>query len=890
MSTIHNLVVGALLLGGSILHAQDVTSSTYCEFTGSFSGLCSSDVVQMTAPVVNPSSGTASFSFNISSGIYDDVNYVVPKIEVIASNSKFLDSSIFLDDPKSGVSKFIVENVALQSPTKSAVFTFSSDNRSPYYIFYRLISKSGPAWQNTPWKIYQNGGIPVSICLHDVCGDERLSIKVADNAYINRLSISKDSLLSYDLISDDKTISLSTFSCKSDAVSAATALKSETTSCYADGNRKVFLDISGSEDGLLKRSTKTTSNLGLSKFDAGILYNVLKNKSYVAAVIDQGASIDNLKDLAADLYLRYDNLASLSDILGASRTDGLGISGRNKGWLYPRFIVKNVADNPSAIYPGVAKKITVAYYYDGSLVNASNAALVGRDVFVAGVNTTGGYRLAFLSDDWNLHAINKADFGITTSSDTFVNLQKNGFWAMLDASTKKNGEGSIRIDGNIAVKGGSDVSSFLVEDVTYRSSRYERVSGTPSDRLYFDKMADTLYVHSGAAKRLKFFAMPNPISVSLLHSDPLSKVTKEGVALSGNNLTISVDGSAEKKYYFPLLLKVLYSSDTVLMPILGKVLNGVHYVMVGYDNSRSYYIRVSRSVAVYYAKSLVDSGEEPHFISSYPSKKEEDVPAAGWYYPRVTVDQGDGTVIDYFGITKSQVASCVDGHPFSALGKKSNCGSSNSFDGIGSISGVSYFGHGHDGTGNMMFGYYAHRYAKYNVSDCIRNKDFCWFDMNSVDIENGMGISYELFRRNAKFVAYSCLPGREFSGESLIYRIARDWGIAGYGNYTEIVLSCIGRDFGKKTICNDNEARYFNLTGDYYTLSKEKKKALETKLAALLEESIKNGWKGKLRVKANVWKHVDFNFCDYTSGTLVCHYDGGGGFFPAFLDPIEVGR
>jgi len=609
----------------------------------------------------------------------------------------------------------------------------------------------------------------------------------------------------------------------------------------------------------------------------------LKDKAYVAAVIDQGASIDNLKDLAADLYLRYDNLASLSDILGASRTDGLGIAGRNKGWLYPRFMVKNVADNPSAIYPGVAKKITVAYYYDGSLVNASNAALVRRDVFVAGVNTAGGYRLAFLSDDWNLHAINKADFGITTSSDTFANLQKNGFWAMLDAATKKNGEGSIRIDGNIAVKGGSDVSSFLVEDVTYRSSRYERVSGTPSDRLYFDKMADTLYVHSGAVKRLMFHAMPNPISVSLVHSDPLSKVTSEGVTLSGNNLTISVDGSAEKNYYFPLLLKALYSSDTVLMPILGKVLNGVHYVMVGYDAVRSGYIRTARSAAVYYAKSIIDSGEEPHFVSSYLKRGNGDISPENWYYPVASIDQKDGSVVDYYGIDADIVVSCIDGMAFSAVGEKTKCGASNEFSGLKGISGVSYFGHGEGNSGNMIVGYTGVRNVMPSIKACTEGKLNCWKYSDPVMVKNGLGISYTLFRKDAKFVAYSCLSGRRYSGESLIYRISRDWGISSYGDGTEIYIYCIGPDFRSGNACGSDEVKYLNpvkgLRSDGTANS-----SFGKEMTRIVDDAVKKGWVGRLDPDLTVWKNVDFNYCDYSTKTLSCYYGGDGGFFPDFFN------
>jgi len=889
MSTFYNLVAGALLLGGSILHAQDATSSTYCEFTGSFSGLCSSDVIQMTAPVVNSSSGTASFSFNVSSGIYDDVNYVVPKIEVIASNSKFLDSSIFLDDPKSGVSKFIVEKVVLQSPTKSAVFTFSSDNRSPYYIFYRLISKSGDFWQSTPWKIYQNGGIPVSICLHDVCGDERLSIKVADNAYINRLSISNDSLSSYDLISDDKTITLSTFSCKDDAVSAEVELNSGTTSCYADGNRKVFLDISNSEDHLSKISTKTTSNFGIPAFGAGILYNVLKDKSLVAAVIDQGASIDNLKDLAADMYLRYDKLASLSDILGASRTDGLGIAGRNKGWLYPRFIVKNVADNPSAIYPGVAKKITVAYYYDGSLVNASNAALVGRDVFVAGVNTTGGYRLAFLSDDWNLHAINKADFGITTSSDTFVNLQKNGFWAMLDAATKVNGAGSILIDGHISVHGGSDVSSFLVEDVTYRQGKYERISGTEKDPLYFGKMTDTLYIHAGASKRLSFNVMHKPTTISLVRQDSLKKITSSSFVLSGNRLTLSLDSSAKRNYSFSSLLKVIDSADTVLVPLQGRTLRGVQYVMVGTDiNRATYTIKFAYLNAIKMMEKKIDSGYEPHLLSA--QKQSDGLRPLTPHKPYFEPDShyvSSSITYDVWGVNGATFIRCLNGAPYNSSGKRDSlCGTAMDAYPSG-IRGMIYFGHGNNSS--IMLGMVAARNKEYkSYDDCNHSDDKgktpgCWSPTQDglMTLGSDCEIAATLFDSLAAFTAYACETAKPvFYGESFIEKASKLWRIPTYGDTQYLHSRCLNADIRK---CMDDAkyVRYFSANPERDFSKKNILKAYEEYIGRFLFSKDKPG-----ELKAGEWKNVKMTKCTYKGGAIVCDYDNYS--IPDDMSPVEA--
>lgn len=846
MSTIHNLVAGALLLGGSLLHAQDATSSTYCEFTGSFSGLCASDAIQMTAPVVNSSSGAASFSFNISSGIFDAVNYVVPKVEVIASNSKFLDSSIFLDDPKSGVSKFIVEKVALQSPTKSAVFTFSSDNRSPYYIFYRLISKSGDFWQSTPWKIYQNGGIPVSICLHDVCGDERLSIKVADNAYINRLSISYDSLSSYNLISDDKTISLSTFSCKSDAVSAATALKSETTSCYADGNRKVFLDVSKTEDHLSKISTKITSNFGVAAFDAGILYNVLNDKSLVAAVIDQGASIDNLKDLAADMYLRYDKLASLSDILGASRTDGLGIAGRNKGWLYPRFMVKNVAENTPRLYIGVYRKIPIQAYYGGREISSGGSDGAAKNGFDINVSMSHGGGLAYRSGTTKkINDITDDMSCILSNSDVFKALLKDGFWvSATEASTL-----SVKVDGARFLLGSVSRSSFMKEDCSYRQYDYERISGTYSDRLYYKGVDDTAYIHCGAAKRLDVELTPG-FSQKLQWVDVENAIDVENCSANGKYFTLSLAQTLDKGEMVHAQFDLEDGNGTYCVPMVIKALKGVSYVLVGYSaHTSDAFIENSRTAAVYFAKSVIDSGEEPHVISSYRRLKKGET-----FHSMRTTDIGDNV----YGLANYEVGRCVDGKPFTARGTSTVCGGGNLMSGKNNTFRIGYFGHGLRPSGYPIFG-----------MDNLKG----FIDYHPM--ENGTDFGSDVFSNGAIFTMYSCDPAKIVDGGRVISRFANDMNIRVRGLDRTIFNDCLGKMNKVANACPQGYLKYFMPVD-----ANIKNSLFGSRVLRLFDYK----YPGSLKRDDKLWNQVMFLEC---SSSGECSAVGDKEIVPEFFRPIE---
>jgi hypothetical protein len=601
--------------------------------------------------------------------------------------------------------------------------------------------------------------------------------------------------------------------------------------------------------------------------------------TYMAAILDKAASIDNLDDVFADLNIRYANLGSVPLVLGSGSPDGTGIQGRNEGWLYPKLTIDCQLQKVPLMLAGMWKKLLVSLYYDGRDTSNYDSTVFQRDTFAVPVVLKGGVH-AFLKsaangamyDLANVASSSSADslvVGMSSLSDTLSDFLRNGLWVGL-GNNYSGGEyigAEVTVDGVVVSDLYVDPSTpVLREDVSSRQNEYETISGTKYDPLYYKNSSDILKIHAGGSKNFYYNStvLPLPYSPTVDYSSVPGLVNAQ---ITNGELNVGLDTSGKQNESFQGSVDIQNGpdGDEIKLGLNGNVLRGVHYAILGFtENKSENFIEDSKAAIKYYMNYLVSQGEEPHMISAETRLATRN--NSNWYLPTLSiVDAAGDTVYDKWGITDSELVDCMDGRPYSAIGLQTNCGTPTYLTPQQIISGVSYFGHGMEYDGNLGIGMTDVQGGK------INDLEYASEDFSPVP-------DTSLFLSNSNFVAYACVTGYDFGDGSFISRISKRWRINAMGDSSNINLACLDKTTFLSN-CSKEGLKYFNPTD---------KNGTSSAFVSKIEYDFHNSGKvGALLTDPSVWRHVDFNVCEPSVGGANCNLSKTR-ISPVFFDVSEV--
>jgi hypothetical protein len=896
-------IVGVILLVGGPHAALADTPTTYCEFQDFAPTLCASNAISMT-PTVTPANKAVTIVFHSNSQL--DFGY---QFEVVLANSKILANTALTsvaDDP--GILRRRLVSIPQEGGTQVSSGPISTSFGAPFYAFYRLNYFSGSnQLYSTPWKIYSGSdGTPTALCAESSCGPEMFSTKVGASQWFTRVSVDQSQVGAYSIIADNSTYQIPA-NCPDLSAFNYGTLEDATPACYKSNGRTVVLGFSNSQAALAKLATPTlTMKTGITEISGtagqriGQLITgipITTFKTYMGAILDKASSIDNLDDVFADLNIRYGNLGTVAKVLGSGNTDGTGIQGRNEGWLYPRFIVSNQPQKTAILMSGIWKKQSLGSYYNGLSAESFNTATYNREAISIPIVLQGGIHAYLKNFNQAIYDLS-SDPNATLSFDSLVvnvqsgttqfdDLIRDGVWLGLPAGIVTGGRGAVSINSipisDVAIDA---VAAFMHEDIDYRGSVLNVLSGTEYDALVYKNTGDLIALNGGS-KRV--FAFDSRIAAaSSIAFASTSSETDFSVSTDGNRMVFEASSQSNSSNVRSVDVRIFHSNDydEVQFPLVVKVLLGVHYVVMGYTRPEAdKFFRYDNLRAIKnYQKYLISIGEEPHFIYGSGMNSPDNFMKS----PPRHFDDASTHGIDVWGLQPSEILSCMDGKAFSFGANSNGCGISDASPVVG-VSGFTYFGHGFavDANhlhGNLIVGKAFAREKATISDDCYdiaQKTQNCWsksvvepgFSFN----ELGDNANYEIsgaFRPGAKFISYSCRPGRDWNdgGKSLIYRASKVWKIPAFGseNYVDI------EELKRK---DPDYVRFFELTGEPLPGSTEYD-SQKSDFMALVDLG-----SGRVTKNASVWNHVNLRKCGFVNGVVNC--DTTERIFPDFFDVVE---
>ncbi len=894
------------MVGGVRVALAD-TPTTYCEFQAFAPTLCASNAISI-APVVTPTNNTVTIT--LSSNTQLNFGY---QFEVVLSNSKVLANTALTsvaDDP--GILHRQVVPV-LQGATQASSIQVSTSFGAPFYVFYRLSYLSDPSdpgsvLYSTPWKVYAgNDGTPSALCAESNCGPEIFSTKVGDQQWFTRVTVDRGQAAQYSLVADGVSTPLAG-SCPDILSFQYNALEATNPACYISNTRKVFLAFSASPTTLIKAVTSSVNaifniqevNSATGQRIGQLILGVPQAsfKTYMGAILDKASSIDNLDDVFADLNIRYANLGSVGLVLGSGSPDGTGIEGRNGGWLYPKLLaLVTPLKNPDLLLD-MWKKVPIDFFYSGILASESFPLLYRKDDFDVDFLRSPGINVYARSSD-NTSMIPLGTWGndnsiiVNGSSDLFQEIVRDGLWIEYDANVTDQKSAKLSVHGIQLVT----ANLSRVHDPVIKEDYSSRENVFASNLYYADPLnyksgRDSLYIHKGANREMLYDnqLLLNPKFSLLSNSD----ADKFSVRLDGDRLSISQLGTANRNDEFLVLLSVDNgeTGDPLLVPIKGRILDGVYYVVVGMARQEDdIFIKWSKQAALYDALNVLADGYEPHLIytkglGNFMSPNGKD----HWYYPDSTIKDSNGNLYDIWGMNGYQLSSCLDGVPYSWTTNPSLCGTPGLDENVLSqkISGISYFGHSNkDIGGEPITGIKFQRrdlFANNNgLNYCITagRKD-CWIPSNQIsvlsdkevvaswinDIKGGSNI----IETGAPYYGYSCneaLPVKGSPGfPSFIQGFSSNYGFTSRGIRDYIMAKCVtSKDLD---VCPENLLKYVSV------------KSKNVDLRSLVDDN----FPGTL-LKSPIWNHVVFDRCTPNADGVPSTCENAvDAITPGFFDPI----
>jgi hypothetical protein len=894
------MAAGIILLGG--LNAS-MAASTYCEFQDLNPSLCSSNVISATVTAANK-----KIAVTLTSSVALD--YTGYSFEAVISSSKILDDLAL--NAKSGASNLLIHGVvSVTVPgTTSLSLTIPAESGMPYYLFYRLRHTSGNAILSTPWKVYGTAGTPTTLCAETSCNPEVISIKTGDSQWLTRLTFDQTTASNYSLTTSDGTTAIDASKCST--TPSYSSLESSNYSCYKLNGRIVVLSYSSIAPVLNKAITSTLSTntqINAINSTAGMRIQVLlagisgsTPRADLAAIIDKAASVDGLSDVFADLNIRYADLTSLANILAADNTDGTGTQGRNKGWLYPQFNVLMKTQKCDIIFSKIWKKAPNFLYYAGTIMSNYGADALARDDIKIPIVTKDGLHAYLRNVDGSMYDISTYYMSLPSidselvmlrsGSDDFANFSSGGLW--FGFPDNNYGPGTISMFGRtISTVDIAKGASLLNEVYDYRKNNFNSDIGSKYDVLLSANTGDTINIHAGTKKKFLVDGtiVSDPTGISVTYDKINSQTTRGGITAvsvaDDGSLALTVDDEASKGLRFYDLLEVPSKDgqDKIIFPMEGRILSGVHYIVMGYSQEYAdRYIRRSISAAEYFAKDRISKGEEVHIISALTRSYDK----ARWFQfnePRRTtistilIDGKSVTITkDYWGLSSDQIKSCLDGVPYSAYaaGYSAECGTPN-ITKPENISGLTYFGHGSDGE-LLNIGLASVRTPYYTTWDKCKIGDAldvnggiatkCWYNTNTnsqITLKSDdplSGVSKALFAKDATFTAYACDAAYDNGrGDgNVISRLSNAWGIKAKGDGQKIAIACLGpSNSNEDGLCSFGELKYYN--PNLSTMAKDK--SYYVKLNALMD----NDHPGCMRDDLSIWRRLKFDVCS-SSGCI----------------------
>jgi hypothetical protein len=880
------ILSGVVALGLCAGSAWAAAPATYCEFPSNtdpsldLSWLCNSSAISIAnLSVVSGTKISVQFSTSqaISAALAGSIQF-----EMVLSNSKVI-SNIGLNSgaDAAGVLKRIATPTAASTVHNS--IQFDPGFTVPFYAFYRirLLNSGAPQYQS-PWKVYSDPtGTPIESCPGGACTPEMLSVRIDKDQWISRVSISQSDANKYN-IDLDGTSSLISGTCEVDPNTAYSKLTSANSACYIQQGRIVVLSLSSSP---VKFGAIGTVPAELSEYNSYVggrfsrLFPVsgAAANPFLAAVLDKSTSVDDLFDVFADINIRYGHIGTIQALLGAANTDGTGVLGRNKSWLFAGMTMNSDVQKKSLLINGMAKSLPIQFYYSGRELADEDSVILQRDSFDLHCSIVGGPHIMALSTSTGrLYDVTGGSHSSPTDSDgvaipsmstAFWDLWRGGIWIGITKGYEQNTDasGSVQVNGRpIALLSIDSKSSVIKENLFARTYKYENVAGTEKDPLYYKSPYDSLFLHAGSSRQMTIdprFASSFD-SIHILASDSLAKIS---ASVNSAGMSIDNDTSAIRNYKFSVLIGSNYtdSTDQVLIPINGRSLKGVEYVVYGIAAERSnFFINASKMTGFSYRQAVLDSGIEPHVISPYGR-------GAGMRQ----IWDSDG-LHDVIGLQASDIIDCIDGKPYSARATTRNdCGAPDGYVGPKQVYGVAYFGHGLDASGFPWVGIDLKRLPKYedSLSACLipGRKNKCW-NASSALFLSGLAADgipdTSLYSRNARFVAYACLTANDFhrADGSFVSRIAKNWRMTALGDSSAIALRSFDPTLGKK-YSDIDLLKYFNPAYGVKLDSEAEKISFFNAIDAL----VSNSGPGILKVNP-IWRHVKFDKCTPVSGGVNC--------------------
>jgi len=884
MSTIHNLVAGVLLLGGSILHAQDATSSTYCEFTGSFSGLCSSDAINVSSVVAENQKISAQFSISsaVVSAINSDGSGVAGcKFEAFIASTKIIDNSAVVGKASTG-DALVYQTANIISNSGYANMSWDAKGGAPYYLFYRLTNS---VKQSTPWKVYGDKKGPIQMCAESDCKVQPISIKVSDGLWFNYFSLSPQLASVYSISGADGDVLMNSIACNN--FGKFSSIGVGTYECHKRNGVSI---IYGYSKGPLSVSHKVSPNVSAqSVIDTveGIygrkiwtyLSSLLGEGVYggFASLIEGSASVDNLGDVFSYVNLKGDNLNENGiDMIACSR---------DTGWLFPQIIVKHAPQKTDFSFLKMWKKIPINFYYAGMPVEAVPQNVIDRGSASIQITAKNGIHAYLKNQDNEFVDVSNYSFGadaannvVTEGSDDFSKLLKNGLWCSFPYASQDAGQ--LKVSNAIVASVRLDELGELVhEESDYRKNSYNSSVGTIHDVLLKENAGDTINIHSGTKKSMSFDGrlVKDASSISVISPSTVA-VTVQPMIDGKISLSADQDISRGTRFSEFVSVPANESQDGIVFPLDFRILNGIDYVITGYrrDNSDRP-LRLSLTAAKYYAKYCLSIGIEPHIISALSYDYDLKIPAIFSYPHRSStiLNSSDGKtmVVDYWGLSSGEISKCLDGSPYSAYADKysAECGTPVRMEMEKVVNKVAYFGHGMLGGNVLQVGEAYMRNSAYTTWDKCKANSKCW-NNNDYNVQISflkgdpiLGVQSSIFNDTAVFVAYACQAAHENGDDkSLISRVAANWKIKARGDAQDLTIDCLMwwdpmmvSDPGK---CPIEYLKYYNLLSDGDDVKRQKD---NDELIFLTDMN----HPGSFPIRNELWKHVKFDECNSSS----CH-------------------